>query len=528
MNNENFILESKPISVASSSNYKEATFLISVLNEPDAYGRIIPEDSGEKYCETIIGYPIVAKLKKNIFGQISDFEGHSVYSVKAKNGKSVKRFGTTAIGVVLKSWIDEREIEGYDGEKKCILCTAKLWSSRFPEYFKVFDKLWEQGKISSSWEMTATKIEKKGEFKIYRIFEFIGNALLGSGHTPAVPGAGVIEYAELDDFEAELAEALEKDMAGLDIETIQEKEDFNLAEELKNKTLVEDTAEKVKEKETDEVVDETEDEKKKKEETAACGTGSKKKKVKTAEVSEIGKTVKTTEVASLTDGDLFRKISEACRKAVTCDWGYISYWFPEEHTVWFKPCNTDSSLDYKLFTYEVTDDEVTVSDPQDVKLTISVTDVNDVIAEKNEKIGALTAELELKDASIIKAGEKINALNVEISELKPYKEKVDKAEQERIETEIAEHKKTLRANMLKGNLFSEDELESDEIAELIESRNEKEINSLIAERYIASFDKEDVKSAEYEAEEISATASLEADDVNENPSVFMKNFLTRK
>ena len=294
MNNENFILESKPISVASSSNYKEATFLISVLNEPDAYGRIIPEDSGEKYCETIIGYPIVAKLKKNIFGQISDFEGHSVYSVKAKNGKSVKRFGTTAIGVVLKSWIDEREIEGYDGEKKCILCTAKLWSSRFPEYFKVFDKLWEQGKISSSWEMTATKIEKKGEFKIYRIFEFIGNALLGSGHTPAVPGAGVIEYAELDDFEAELAEALEKDMAGLDIETIQEKEDFNLAEELKNKTLVEDTAEKVKEKETDEVVDETEDEKKKKEETAACGTGSKKKKVKTAEVSEIGKTVKTT------------------------------------------------------------------------------------------------------------------------------------------------------------------------------------------------------------------------------------------
>ena len=82
--------------------------------------------------------------------------------------------------------------------------------------------------------------------------------------------------------------------------------------------------------------------------------------------------------------------------------------------------------------------------------------------------------------------------------------------------------------MLKGNLFSEDELESAEIAELIESRNEKEINSLIAERYIASFDKEDVESAEYATEEISATASLEADDVNENPSVFMKNFLTRK
>lgn len=527
MDYENIVLESRPISIASYTNHKEAVFLISVLGEPDAYGRIIPEDAGEKYHKTIIGFPIVAKLKKNIFGQASDFGGHELVVTKTKDGKKKRTFNTMPIGSVIDSWIENREVDGYEGEPKCILIKTKLWTSRFPEYFKVFDKLWEEGQIQSSWELTATKVVEKGLNKVYKTFEFIGNCVLGSNRTGAVHGAGVVEYAELDNINTELAEALEKDMAGLDIETIQEKEDFNLAE-LKNETLVEDTAEKVKEKETDEVVDETEDEKKKKEETAACGTGSKKKKVKTAEVSEIGKTVKTTEVASLTDGDLFRKISEACTKAVTCDWGYIFYWFPEEHTVWFKPCNTDSSLDYKLFTYEVTDDEVTVSDPQDVKLTVSVTDVNDVIAEKNEKIGALTAELELKDASIIKAGEKINALNVEISELKPYKEKVDKAEQERIETEIAEHKKTLRANMLKGNLFSEDELESDEIAELIESRNEKEINSLIAERYIASFDKEDVKSAEYEAEEISATASLEADDVNENPSVFMKNFLTRK
>lgn len=533
MDIENLIVESKLIEVASYKNYKEATFLISVLDQPDLYGRIIPSDAGEKYCTTLIGFPIVAKLKKNIFGQVSDFGGHEVLEVKAANGKKKKKFMTHAIGSITDAWVEDREVEGYDGEQKCILAKSKLWTSRFPEYFKVFDKLWEQGKVQSSWELAATKVVTKGANTIYKVFEFIGNCVLGSSKTPAVPGAGVIEYAELDDFDTELAEALEKDIAGLDIETMQEKEDFNLAEELKNETLVEDTAEKTKEKETEEVVDETSDKKKKEEETAACGTNSKKKKVKTAEAnveSDAESTEETTETASLTDGDLFRKISEACRKAVTCDWGYVSYWFPEEHTVWFKPCNTDSSLDYKLFTYEVTDDEVTVSDPKDVKLTVSVTEVNDVIAEKDEKIGTLTAELELKDASIIKAGEKINALNVEISELTPYKEKSDKAEQERIETEIAEHKKTLRANMLKGNLFSEEELESAEIAELIEARNEKEINSLIAERYIASFDKEDddVESAEHEDESVSATASLETDDIDESPSAFMKNLLTRK
>ena len=35
----------------------------------------------------------------------------------------------------------------------------------------------------------------------------------------------------------------------------------------------------------------------------------------------------------------------------------------------------------------------------------------------------------------------------------PYKEAADKAEQERIETEIAEHKETLKNHMRKNNLF---------------------------------------------------------------------------
>ena len=228
---------------------------------------------------------------------------------------------------------------------------------------------------------------------------------------------------------------------------------------------------------------------------------------------------------------MFRKINKACEDAIR-SWGYISYWFPEEHTVWFKSDDAPTQLDYKLFTYTVENDEVTVSEPQDVKLTVSVSDVNTVLAEKDEKIETLTAELEIKDKAVISAGEKIGKLNVQISELQPYKEQVEKAKQEKIEAEIAEEKESLKKNLLKGGLFTEEEIAKAEIAELIEARDKTAINGLIAEKYIASFDKEETDVAEdVETEESSpmtATASLETDDVNESASSFMTKFLSRR
>ena len=172
--------------------------------------------------------------------------------------------------------------------KKCILCKAKLWSSRFPEYFKVFDKLWSKGKVSSSWELTATEVEEKDGFKIFKVFEFISNCLLGTSKTPAVPGAGVLQYAEVE-------EALEKDIANLDIENeeMEDKElrkdnknkNVNIAEENVNSTIVEDVAENV----TEEPVQNNKE--------------------------------NNTEIASLTDCDLFRKIAKACKDKTDCNWG---------------------------------------------------------------------------------------------------------------------------------------------------------------------------------------------------------------
>ena len=94
MKSENFTLENKIVHIASYTNYKEATFLISVLDEPDAYNRIIPEDAGEKFYSTIIGYPIVAKLKKNIFGKGVNFGGHELKIEIDKSGKKKRSWAS--------------------------------------------------------------------------------------------------------------------------------------------------------------------------------------------------------------------------------------------------------------------------------------------------------------------------------------------------------------------------------------------------------------------------------------------------
>lgn len=508
-----------PLSIAEYTNYKEAKFLISVLGEPDLQNRIIPEDAGEKYYDTIIGYPLVAKLRKTAKGIPVDFGGHEKKVIQNKKGKHVY-FDTIGIGSFISSEIVNMEVDGYDGEHKCIIATVKLWTSRFPEYFKVFDKLWSEGKLQSSWEITVFDSEKKDDFTIYKDFEIIGVCALGKTKTACVPGAGAIEYAEYeDDIDLELAEALKKDLADLDIENDEKKEEINLAETKKTTAKVTDE----KEKNTPESVDEKET---KKNSTAACNTD--KKKSKTAEAED-------PEVASLTQGDLLKAIRKACEEKSQAYWGYVAFWFPEEHKVWFKPESTRKvpvkELEYELFTYEVEGDVVTVSDPEIVELTVSIKDVNTTIASKDEKIGTLTAELDIKNSAIAKAGETINALKVQVSELEPYKAKVEEAEKAKIEAEIAEEKENLKSKLLKGGLFTEAEIAESEIAELIEARNVTAVNSLIADRYIEKFDSTSTEVAEVIIDDhasTTATASLEADDEYDSPSSLMSKILRSK
>lgn len=233
------IITAIPIEIAQGDDTcKYATFLISVLDEYDRMGRMIPKEAGEMYHETLRGFPIVAKLIKDRLHRPVDFGAHEMHKTVKRNGETEVYFDTYPIGSVVDTWIEDREVAGYEGIKSCIMARAKLWTCRSPEYFKVLDKLWEEHAVSSSWELVVTDSEETSlGRKILRAFSFIGNALLGTTSIPAVRGAGIYEYAEAEEeicqTTAELNEALLKDIC--------EQEDVTLDTENKDTMPVEET-----------------------------------------------------------------------------------------------------------------------------------------------------------------------------------------------------------------------------------------------------------------------------------------------
>lgn len=124
------LLSSKPVEVSEHKDYKLATFLISVLDEYDLNGRMIPRSVAEKCGETIIGAPILAKLIYDPFtGKPCDFGGHETYWTTDDEGQDVIKFGTEPIGGVTKQWIESRKIDGFDTPKDCLMIQAKTGSA---------------------------------------------------------------------------------------------------------------------------------------------------------------------------------------------------------------------------------------------------------------------------------------------------------------------------------------------------------------------------------------------------------------
>lgn len=241
--------------------------------------------------------------------------------------------------------------------------------------------------------------------------------------------------------------------------------------------------------------------------------------------------IKTT--AQLTEWDLRDKIREACR-AKLGKWCYVSYHFPVEKEVWCEYDGAESELDYVKFTYTVANDVVSVSEPTYVKLTVSIAEINTKISELNKEVETVKAELDLKNEAITKASETIQNLNTQISELTPYKEQVEVAEKKKIEEKIAAEKESLKQKLLKGNLFTEAEIADKKISDLIEARDVSAINSLIADKFVASFDvkdnaKDSVDTASAtettDVETVTATANLETEDVETDVIGFMGNIL---
>lgn len=427
---ESILISSKPIEISEHKNYKLATFLMSVLDEWNENGVLIPKEIGEKYYETIVGFPVVAKLIVDADNNPVDFRGHEI-SIQKGN----YRFNTIPIGSVLKSYIEEREVEGYEGKKSCIMIQAKLWTSRFPEYFEVLDTLWNENNVSSSWEISVEKSESVLRGKILKAFSFIGNCILGRDVEGAVRGAGMIEYAEFNDNsdDIKLAKALSSDCIGKEVKEM-EKENVEVA--VSEKEIVEEKiiAEKSKSDNSENVVD----------------------------------------VSAMTIEDFEKKIHQKLRENEgNIVYGYIYHIFVDEK--YFLTHNyKQDSLEFYKFTYDIVDNEVVINEvPEKVTLVVDIVNVNSTIASKDEEI--------------IKANSEIENLKSEVTELLKIKSKYDSLISEKAEIEKAEKIKNLKEKAVSSGYISEKEIEtSEEISDIISSLNEAKLNSIIVDRILSN------------------------------------------
>ena len=509
---DTILLSSKPIEISEYKTYKEAVFLISVLDEWDLNGRLITKEAGENYHKTIIGFPIVAKLIRDRDGNPIDFRGHEMKIIQSDNGDIDYQFDTMPIGSVLDSWIEKREVAGYVGEKDCIMIKCKLWTDRFPEYFEVLDKLWADNNVKSSWELVVDKCKNTIKGKIIEAFSFLGNTLLGSDIDGAVPGAGAYEYAQLDlneslNNELLLASALSNDCTQISDINIEQKEEINLkksTQETAEEEVIDtptETSEETVEKPTP-AADEVS-----KDENSEC----KDKKEKSEENNDSEK----KEVSELTEYDLRSKIQDEVRKVVK--WGWVSYMFPANSYVLVKDDSADSELEYLKITYSVTDDVVTIGEPETVKLVVSVAEINTKITEKDE--------------AIVKANAEIQTLKSEIETLATYKERCDKEDSEKAENEIAEKQNSLKKYALDSKQVSEKELESEEFKKIISELDETKLKSIISDRFVASLTKDNKSETKVETAEVveeKPKANLETAEDNDIDAIsIVKTFLRK-
>ena len=477
--NEVFSIASKITDIAEHSTYLELTSRICYYDVPNLNNDMLPyDDTAEAKANTLVDMPVQARYLVNKNNEPT-FGGHEM--VKKKDGTI--EFRTSSIGTHTEVWIenDDVEINNETRSLPCLFAKYRLWK-RYPKMIAAARRLFDLGKLYSSWEIqTYEYIYNNGIRKITE-YEFLSNCLLGfeTSYPSYGKNANALSMASLqDNSQLLIAEALSED----------------LIDELNKKNGVKE----------DNILAETK-------KTTAQNTNN------------------TVESAQLTVWDTRCKVSDACRAKID-KWCWVAYMFPNEQVVWCEYEGRETELDYVKFSYEVDEnDTITVSEPEYVKLSVGIAEINTKIAEMEQKIKTAETDIDVKNETIIKANEKIQELASKIAELTPYKEAADVAEKERVEQEIAEEKKALRAKMLKGGLFTEAEIAKVEIAELIEARDKIAINGLIADRFAASFDTDDIEEEHSKTVNSieTATASLENDDEYTSVRSFMKSILFNK
>lgn len=428
----------------------------------------------ESWMSTLVGNPLVGKLVVAPRGEL-DFSGHNMKVVTRKdddgNEYKTAEFDTDAFGSFQSVGIEKIDDTDF------IVASCKIWK-RYPKACATILRRIESGTLNTSWEIDVLKAHKGivgGRMaKIIDDGVFTAHCLLGANVEPAYKCSKLLEVAETD-FGLELANAYIEDTK--EISNIESNE-----KEAKNLELNKD-----KETQTAQVENPTETEQA--EQTVTESTTEPTTPAEpNVQISEEGgetppptepetstepagepEPESTTETSSLTGRDLYMKLEDAVSK-ISSDY-YMTDMFPEDHTIWCKKWGYMNELDYIMFPYTVEGDEVSLGEPQNITLTVSVSQVNTKIDELNKTVASLNTELQsAKD---------------EIAELTPYKEQAEKAAAEKAEAELSQKKENLRQYAISSKMITEAELTGEgEFASMIENLDEAGINGVIASRCV--------------------------------------------
>lgn len=480
----NYEMSSNVIELSEHKTYIELTRRLCYYDYPNLNGVQLNSDTAEERAQTLLMQPVVAKYKK--FQNKDDLGGHEC-SVDSKGNVT---FGTVPIGVNVSVEIKKDTVSINDNavETPCLFATSRIWT-RNKNVCSAIKRLFAEGKLHSSWEILSEKVEYTDNVKILKDYVFEADALLGSTSNPAYGEcATTLCVASTDDPELLLSEAIANDF---NIENSETKEDKTL-DIKENESIATSETENVNTI-TNEVTETSETE---------VNTENKETNIENSE---------TVEVSALTDRDIRCKIEKLCRDKLRYCW--VAFMFPAENYVLVEYDGRESELEYMKFTYAVNGDDVTISEPEKVRLAVSVANINSEISEKNDVI--------------IKANEKITSLKAEVENLAKYKEMFEKAELEKAEKELAEKQENLKKYAVKSGYITLDEVEtSEKIKKLIDAVDENGIKAIIVDRLMVQ--KNDTVNtsevAETKTTEIASLTCDDAVDTSDYKSV-MKKFL---
>lgn len=492
-------MSSNVIELSEHKTYIELTRRLCYYDYPNLNGVQLNSDTAEEKAQTLLMQPVVAKYKK--FLNKDDLGGHEC-SVDAKGNVT---FGTIPIGVNVAVEVKNDTVNINDNavETPCLFATSRIWT-RNKNVCAAIKRLFAEGKLHSSWEIITEKAEYIDNVKVLKDYMFEADALLGSTTNPAYGEcATTLCVASSVDPELLLSEAIANDFNVNDFKT---KED-DILDNKENKTVDKAETENT-DVSTNEVV-ETSQTTESVENTDVNSANSNTSETENIEVN--------TDISSLTSYDIRNKLQRTICEKYGNKFGYcyVSFVFPTESYVLVDYGERESELDYLKIPYTVTGNDVTIGEPEKIRLVVSVVNINSEIAEKNDVI--------------IKANNEITSLKADIESLTKYKEMYEKAEKEKAEKELAEKQETLKKYAIKSGYITSDEIDtSEEIKKLIDTVDENGIKAIIVDRLMSQKNDNDIISSETAETKTTEIASLTCDDVSIETSDYksvMKKFL---